>query len=281
VAWHQGITPWSRLLAILGLVVFLGASSTVAMTGYVIASALVVLSQLVFFRFLFKRTANDTGSIEDARRWTRQVRTYGLPFAVWGIFTWLQLVSDRWALQLFASTSDVGLYVVLYQLGYMPILLLFNLITQLITPMFFQRAGNASDLQRMKQVYVINRRLTWAVIGGTVLATLAAAGLHSQVFQWLAAPEYQVISWLLPGVVLSGGLFAAGQLASIALMSSTESKSLLAPKLVTSVIGVILNLVGAMSLGILGVVGAGVIFSATYLGWVLYLSRLRENRLAD
>jgi hypothetical protein len=40
-----------------------------------------------------------------------------------GLFTWLQLASDRWALNAFTSVADVGGYAVLYRMGYAPFLL--------------------------------------------------------------------------------------------------------------------------------------------------------------
>src|SRR5438874_2297495 len=51
------------------------------------------------------------------------MRGYAWPFAAWGIFTWMQTASDRWALQ-GRGTSEVGFYAALYQLGYYPMTLL-------------------------------------------------------------------------------------------------------------------------------------------------------------
>lgn len=282
VAWHQALTSWGRFLAAAGMVLWLGAASVVAMLGYLLATLLVLLSQFWFFRRILLPT---NGLLSDGaaspRHWETQMLAYSWPFAVWGIFTWAQIASDRWALQMFASTREVGLYAALYQLGYYPITILTGLIVQLVAPVFFQRAGNASDPSRMRQIYTLNWRLTMVALFLTGAAAFLAFVLHGIVFMWLAAPEYRAISWLLPGMVLAGGLFATGQLAVISLLSGTETRSLLSLKVVTAIVGVLLNIFGAAWWGIIGVVGAGVIFSTVYLLWILHLVRGQYNQLVD
>jgi O-antigen/teichoic acid export membrane protein len=146
-------------------------------------------------------------------------------------------------------------------------------------PILFQRAGNASDSARMLEVHTLNWRLTMTALFLTGAATWLAFVLHRVVFTWLVAPEYRTISWLLPGMVLAGGLFATGQCAAISLLSGTETRSLLALKIVTAIVGVLLNMLGAARWGVIGVVGAGIIFSMGYLLWTLYLVRSQYNQL--
>ena len=269
VAWHQAFATWSRFFAAAGMVMWIGESSTVTILGYVSATLLVLFSQFWFFR----RTLWPEKSVSIARsgstqHWESQMFCYAWPFAIWGVFTWMQIASDRWALQMFASTREVGLYAVLYQLGYYPIIILTSLMAQMVMPMFFQHAGDASDLTRMRRVHVLNWRLTVAMLIFTGVAGLMAAALHRVVFVWLVAPEYHEVSWLLPGMVLAGGLFATGQIASIDLMSKVETKKLIAPKIVTAAIGVILNFLGAAWYGVPGVVGSFLTFSVSHFIWV-------------
>ncbi len=111
VAWHQGIGQWLRFLVALAMIGTLGAFSQAAMLGYAVASAMVLASQTFFFRrkilvLLPASSANESNPVE---RWTRQMRAYAWPFALWGVFTWAQMASDRWALQVCGSVSAVGL----------------------------------------------------------------------------------------------------------------------------------------------------------------------------
>ena len=280
VAWHQALASWGRFLAAVGMALWLGATSTIAMLGYGFATLLVLGSQGWFFRRILLYSG-DAPRIGDGsvQRWQKLMFAYAWPFAAWGVFSWAQMVSDRWALQMFVSTRDVGLYAVLFQLGYYPISLLSGLMVQLVCPIFFQRAGDATDELRMRRVYAVNWRLTMATLILTGISTLLAAALHGIIFRWLVAPEYRDISWLLPGMVLAGGLFATGQFVSISLFIETETRVLILPKIATAVLGIVLNLIGAAWFGVSGVVGACIVISAVYMLWILYIVRIRLGRI--
>jgi O-antigen/teichoic acid export membrane protein len=280
VALHQALASWSRFLLAAGMVLWLGASSTLAMLGYALAMALVLTSQGWFFRRTLLSKPQLPPAADTLRQdWAGKIFTYAWPLAVWGIPTWGQFVSDRWALQLFASTEDVGRYVVLYQLGYYPITIATNLVIQLVAPMFYQRAGDASAPSRLQHVYGLNRKLTLAALAGTAVAVLLAYGLHEPIFRFLVAPQYREVSWMFPGIVLVGGLFASGQLAAVSLLSGAQTRALILPKVVTALVGVLLNTVGAACCGMLGVVIAMAIAAAIYLFWLLWLIRVPQSQV--
>jgi O-antigen/teichoic acid export membrane protein len=278
VAWHQALASWGRFLMAVGMVLWLGATSTIAMLGYGLATLLVLISQFFFSRRILHMSGASSTETMLSRRWQNQMFTYAWPFAAWGIFTWALLASDRWALQIFASTRDVGLYAVLFQLGYYPISLLSGLMVQLVSPIFFQRAGDATDASRMRQVYAINWRFTMATLILTGISTLLAYALHGYIFRWLVAPEYRSVSWLLPGLVLSGGFFATGQFASLSLSMGNEMRDLIAPKIVTAIVGVLFSFIGAAWRGVTGVVLAGILFSVTYMIWIMRLTMTRREQ---
>jgi len=117
VALHQGIEPWSRFLIAAGLMVALGATSTVAMAGYVIAVILILVSQYLFF---YKVVPPNMDETDEGTKWSTQIFNFSWPFAAWGIFTWAQLVSDRWALGIFGTMEEVGMYAVLFSTGILP-----------------------------------------------------------------------------------------------------------------------------------------------------------------
>jgi O-antigen/teichoic acid export membrane protein len=273
VALHQGLASWGRFLLAAGLVVWLGASSTIAMLGYAMAILVVLVSQSWFFRKTLAPGRDGFATAQPAQgQWRADMFAYAWPFATWGVLTWTQVASQRWALQLFSSTRDVGYYAVLYQLGYYPITIVTTLMVQLVSPVLFQRAGDGCDKARMAHVYALNWRLVYIAGGLTALAFLPVLWLHDRVFAVLVAPEYASVSHLLPWMLLAGGLFATGQAASLSLMSSLESKRLLAPKVVTAVLGIVVSYVGAALFGTAGVVGGGVLFGIVYLIWVLAIT---------
>lgn len=274
VAWHQALGQWLRPLLAVGLILGLGTFSSIAMMGYVLAAMIVLISQFLFFRHTFSGefSSKFPSRLPDAKKWAGKIQNYAWPFMTWGLFSWGQQSSDRWALQTFNLTQDVGYYQVLSQLGYYPIILLIGVFVQFLQPILFNLTGDASDPKRVKRA----QRLNYYAILAFVILTLLGAGLafllHPWIFVWLVAAEYRGVSLLLPWMVLSGGLFASGEMAALLLMSGIDTKILIVPKIATAVIGIMLNLVGAYWLGLQGVVLASFGFSLTYLVWILILS---------
>lgn len=277
VAGHAAAGQWLLILFVLVAIIYGQPTTRYVMLGYLAAAACTLLSQFIFYQrkvgALIREEAasQPEPTPETAVTWRQTMRTYALPFAGWGIFTWAQMSSDRWALQLSSGASTVGYFAVLYRLGYYPISLLTSLIVQLLAPVLFQKAGDASDQARMKAIYRTNFWLVLTSLGLTAVAVLLTGWLHEWIFNLFVAPEYHTISWLLPWMVLAGGLFATGQIATIGLLSESESKLLLAPKISTAVLGAILNFATAYAYGLAGVVWASVFTAGLYLLWILHL----------
>lgn len=271
VAFHSCLDAWLKILIAIGAMLWLGRSSTAVVLGYSLSSFLVTASQLIFLRRLI-----GGGNIipsQSPANWVRQIWAYSWPFSTWGLFTWAQQVSDRWALQAFASSQEVGLYVIVYQLGYAPILLAAGLAVSFLGPMLFQRSGSGTNQKRNIEVH----RTAWHMTLGTLLLTSAAFVLafsvHKWIFHLLTASQYRSVSYLLPWMVLSAGVFAAGQILALKLMSEMKSGAMTAAKIVTAIVGIVLNLYGASRFGLHGIVASLVLFSCIYFIWIACLAR--------
>lgn len=276
VALHRGLDAWLKILLAVGVLLWLGTSSTAVILGYAGSAFLVTLSQLVFLR----RTIPPQGAsdpIPNPAGWPGQIWQYSWPFSTWGIFTWMQQVSDRWSLGAFATTHDVGLYAVVFQLGYAPISIVLGMSMTFLAPILYQRSGDATSRARNDNVHHLIWRITATALIISGLGVLVTGTSHERLFSVLVAAEYREISYLFPWVVLAGGLFAAGQMLSLKLMSEMKSRVLLAPKVITALLGVGLNLAGAALAGVHGVVAALVTFSCLYLIWMIVLGRARRS----
>jgi O-antigen/teichoic acid export membrane protein len=276
VALHQGVEPWVRFLAAAGLIILLGATSTMAMIGYALALLLVITSQYIFFRREFPRRVKEA---ESGREWCEKIYAYSWPFSIFGVFTWLQLASDRWALNAFSSTQEVGMYAALFQLGYYPMSIATGVALQLLVPILFQRAGDGTDSRRLISAHQLGSRLVWIGLALTGVATLVAFCFHAQIFSIFAAREYGGVSYLLPWMLLAGGVFAAGQTMTLSLMSQLKTRSIMVGKVVTAVVGIVSNIVGAYCYGTSGIVAAGVFFSLVYFLWMTVVSRIDSARV--
>lgn len=269
VALHQGAASWLRLLAAAALIVWFGGSSANALYGYALAMVFVLVSQWYFFRRIMPpQTAQETGE----KSWERRILAYSWPFGAWGVFYWAHSVSDRWALEFFATTTDVGLFAVLYQIGFYPISLATGMAVQFLAPILFQRAGDASDSVRAAGATRLGWRLTALALVLTVVAFIIVYLLHDLLFALLVAAEYRTVSHLLPWMVLAGGLFAAGQTIALNLMSLMKTREMLSLKIGTSLVGVGLNVAAGYWYGVSGVVFAGIASAGIYLLWAMYLA---------
>jgi hypothetical protein len=63
-------------------------------------------------------------------------------------------------------------------------------------------------------------------------------------------------------------------------MSGAHSRALIAPKVGSACLGVLLSFLAARQLGPAGVVGAGGFTNLVYMLWVLALARLARTRLS-
>jgi O-antigen/teichoic acid export membrane protein len=262
VAMHQGMESCLRFLVAVLLVNIFGANSAIAMIGYTLGATVTIASQSVYF---LKSAPCIDSWVSDKQVWQQKIWEYSWPFSIWGVFYWLQIVSDRWALGLFRSTQDVGMYAALFQLGYYPISIATGMTIQFLAPIFFQRAGDGTDIQRNASVKRLSWQLTAFALGVTSIAFFLAYLLHRQIFYIFVSPEYRTVSDLLPWMVLSGGLFAASQTISLNLLSQTKTYVLLPVKIITALLGISLNLFGGYFYGTSGIVFASVFFSLSCL----------------
>lgn len=274
VAWHQGLASWGRFLMAVTLILIVGGGSVAAIGGYGIAMAAILVSQLIFLRRILPDHDSSPGPEE---RWQSSIWEYSWPFAAWGIFSWAQLASDRWALEVFATTREVGFYAVLYQLGFYPISLLTSLFVRLVSPVFFERVGDAADPDRVSSTSRLNGVLALISLALASAGFLLLLPLHRLVFRVFVADEYAMISHLLPWIVLSGGVFASAQVLSLDWMSKLRTRQLIVPKMVTAVLAVILLFAGARLFQIEGVIAANLVFAVTYWIWI-YLRNGRGAR---
>ena len=272
VAFHGGLDAWLKIAFAVAIMLWLGASSTAVVLGYALSALTVICSQLFFLRRLIPRHSDASS---DTTPWAKQIWAYSWPFSCWGIFTWAQQSSDRWALETLASTQDVGLYAVLFQLGYTPIAVATGMAVSFIGPILYQRSGDATSHARNANVHRLAWRITLVCLTLTLFAFLVTLSFHEWIFRLLVAREFRVVSYLLPWVVLAGGLFAAGQMLALKLLSDMRSTAMLWAKIVTAVLGIVFNIYGAAVAGSTGVAFAALAFAVVFFIWMLHLSRPR------
>ena len=274
VAFHGGLDAWLKVLLAVGFIYCLGSSSTAVIIGYACSSLLITMSQLFFLR---RTIPKQYSGAPNGQKWMSDIWAYSLPFSTWGGFTWMQQVSDRWALETYASTSDVGQYAVLFQLGFAPIALVTGMTMSFLGPILYQHAGDATNRVRTSTVDKIGWKMTYISLLITLLGFMTTFAWHDRIYGLVVGGEYQGSSNLLPWLVLAGGIFSAGQMLALKLMSEMKSEVMTNAKITSALIGTLLNFIGCTIAGLQGVVGGVLAFSTIYFFWMAILARRLSN----
>ena len=147
---------------------------------------------------------------------------YSWPFCIWGIFTWGQSSFDRWSLQFMGYNREVGLYTLLLQIGYTPLVLLSSVIVQFLTPFIFRIAGDGLDKVRLKRATLTNLNAAVIFFFASLIIFVISLFINRPLMSLLAAKEYIEVAHFLPILILSGGLFSSGQILAISLLSKRK-----------------------------------------------------------
>lgn len=269
VALHGGLSEWLKIAFAVSFIYWLGTSSTTVVIGYISASLLITTSQLFFLRrtiFSFLQTV----TIRQA--WQKRIWSYSWPFSAWGIFTWLQQASDRWALKHFSTTEDVGLYSVLVQLSFTPIMLATTSLMSFIMPILFQRVGDASESHRIEKIELLTGRLVIVCMATTSLLFVLAQLFHEYIFIIFTGERYRDISYLMPWMVLAGGLMAGYHIIGARISSTLKTSSILKLQIALSLIATCMNIMGVWLWGIYGIIISVVLYSLMYFTTMLLFS---------
>jgi O-antigen/teichoic acid export membrane protein len=261
------------------IIPWLGPTSFAAMSGYALASLIVFGSQLLLLKRAVPLRRLAAHDAEESDALTRQMLAYAWPFVLPGVIAWLQAASDRWALQIFGGSNSVGIYAAAYQLGYYPMILISNAVTQFIAPVLFAGAGVAQSGSRVQESVRLNRSIVMWWLGFSAVATAVAVGLLSEghLVSMLVTGKYREGLTYVPWMVLSSGLFAAGQTSALTIMVGTKTRLLFLPMATVATAGLILNFIGAYLLGIRGVVATTVLLGAGSFVWTFLLARRYEQ----
>lgn len=277
VAIHLAAGQWLRIGLTLLAVTIIGANATIVLYAFVVASALVLLSQLILLVRAVE--ADREPLLARTTRWHDRIMAYCWPFAFWGVFAWLQVAADRWSLQTFMDTSAVGQYAVLYQVGYGPIVMLSTLAGQFLSPLLFEKSGMSDDARRIAGTQAVSERLIWGALALTFIATISAYVVHSVFFRIMVGEAFRAVSYLLPLAVLAGGLFGTGQMAALSLMAAAQPARLIAPKVVSGIVAVASNAFAVHYYGLQGAVYALVFSAGVFCIWMVIAKKSADLTL--
>jgi O-antigen/teichoic acid export membrane protein len=259
----------SKLLILLLFLNAFMATSEVVIVCYLLVVLLVLVSQFYFIRNLLVDVPKD---ILYKQMWVDKIYKFSKPFLIFNLFTWFQSNSDRWALELFTTTSNVGLYSVLFQLGYTPITILSGFVSTLLSPIIYAKAGSADDDSRNHKV----KKITWMVIALIfvlgLITFLVSFFFHNFIFELLVSSQFRTFSFLMPWMVLAATIASASHFLSIKIMGDLETHKMILPKVSSSIICVIMTFWGAKTSGLNGVIFSLISFNIVQFIWLAVVS---------
>jgi len=273
VALHMTLGTFLRF-AFAGLIVVAFApTSAAAMSGFAIAAMLILTSQSYFLNLKIKKGCDL--SQKELWAWRTRIKDYTWPFSIWGVPAWLQVSSERWALKASGSSYEVGLFSVLYQVGYYPISLLITVITQAVAPVLLGKASMEVTHDRQKEIITLSRISFWTVLVITAFGLGLAYWWGDSIFRILTDEDYHEATRYLVWMVLAAGLFGANQIIEIMILAGQDSSKLLFPKLLFAGTGITLNILLSYFWGMAGIIAANIFASCVFMAILLHLARLK------
>ncbi len=262
----QCFEPLARLVFAFLLIYFFNLTAEMALTGFLLGALIIVFIQIMQIKD--NHVFNNNVDSEIKVKWREKILRYGAPYATWGIFTTINLASDRWVLHWTQSQEQVGLYSALYQIGYLPMIMLVSIFSQLITPYLYKTAGDGTDSARLLEVYPVINKAVAACLFATLIISIFGFFYHEIIYAQFVSKEYAKISIYLPHMILAAGIFASAQVKSLRLHSSASTVQLIPIKVGIALIGIILNIILGSQYGVFGIVIAQLLTSITYLTWI-------------
>ncbi|MCF6247898.1 MAG: hypothetical protein L3J69_11110 [Desulfobacula sp.] len=277
---HQNLLGWGRFLFAYLIVSFWISGAEGAMLGFVIAAIITMISQRYWVKKKILMKWPDTKCSKD-----RSIGffNYFKPLAYSGVFIWIQLFADRWALNSFVSLVDVGIYFALYQISFAPALYCSSFLHHLLGPILYESAGDGSNREHMQQTINLNEKITVFIFVLILIGVGVAFWVGNSICTLLIAPDYQKGFWAFPWLLASGGLYSVGQQLLMSVYSGLDTKVIIPFRIIVTILAIGCYAIGGMVFGFSGIIWGGVIFSLLYLFLSFIMHRrvnIRKNRVA-
>jgi O-antigen/teichoic acid export membrane protein len=234
-----------------------------------LCSLLILIIQIIHFQKIIFKMNRLVKGIEFTD-WSKKIYNFSYPFAIWGIFTWFQMSSDRYFLGYFISSENVAKYAIIFQLGYYPPSILIGNFVQTITPIFYQKISQKDNFETPEESSKIIIKMSLYSFLLVILGFICIFFLSNFIINLLSHNKYNEVAKYLPFMFLSGGIISTAQIISIDYQSKMKMKELMWIKILTSLIGVVCSYYFIKNFGFVGSIYSSIVFSFSYLLTLLY-----------
>lgn len=161
-------------------------------------------------------------SLEDLVGTLQDSIKFSWPMIIWGLFGWLQNMSNRWMLSQFADLSVVAEYGVLVAIGTFPVTALLGLVVTYVVPILYERESAIPGSARG-----IVHRVAMALTPLCALMVLAAVAWHRELTVLLSGPNYTEHSHVVPLIMAAACTSAICSVLTYAAFAQRRVSSLL------------------------------------------------------
>jgi O-antigen/teichoic acid export membrane protein len=219
-AIYININQWLRFI-IAGLCYqYIDNSVSALILGFIITFALSLTYALIIYRQ--SKSANTPQPAFE-----NSIFAGASPYLI-GLLSWNFLFLDRIIIEKLLGEGLLGVYFILIQIGFMPVVTLLRALSNYLFPLFFQ-----SRAQKFRPLLIITLA---AVTMGFAFLLL----FHQWLFSWLVGQNYQSYSWLLPWMYGAAVIHTAAYLFQASFFKKGGLRYLLAAQLFTAVLGIAL-----------------------------------------
>jgi len=271
---HQCVYEWGRFLAAFSLVLLWRNDAGVVMTGFLFATVIVIFSGWRWIRKLI--LSGWSREVSPADR-SSEFFSYFWPMVVAGLFFWLQMFADRWALKAFCSLEEVGIYFALYQISYSPMIYFSKFLSGFFGPLLYGKSGDGTDRHQSRQALLINEKVSLLLLGMIAVGFFVALWIGRPICSLLVDSSYSSGFWAFPWILLSGAIYAVSQQLLLSVTSGTSTRVMIPIRAASALLSCTFYMAGAYFQGFRGVVFGGLAFSVVFFMITAFVHVLRRR----
>ncbi|NWF49794.1 MAG: hypothetical protein HXY49_04560 [Ignavibacteriaceae bacterium] len=245
-----------------------------------VENSLLTLAMVYLFSFFLKITVfNKNIPVESQKDTSRLIEVrakilkYMMPFILWSIAGWLQMNGERWIINGYLTTADVGIYAMMMSLVNAFVVIPNNVIVEFFTPIIFKQYSNISGIKNIVEGFIYIRLTVALIFIITVISTLIMFWFGGRLIILISDESYTVYSNLLPMLTLGSGLFLIGQAFALLGMGLNQPEKYISPKVSIGILSVILNLMLVYLIGVKGVAYTVLIVGIVYLVYIYLVNQ--------
>jgi O-antigen/teichoic acid export membrane protein len=205
---------------------------------------------------------------KDKYNYKNKIMQFSYPFIIWGIFGWLQQGSIKWMLGFYGSLEDVATYTLIFQIGYTPIILLGDLIMSIALPILYNHK------ERFKKIIIIITALLLLLF---LILLLIISFNGVDIMNFLMLDKYLTSFKYIHYIIISSFIFVWAQILSSFFYISENTKYLMFPSILSSIIGIFAAVMLINLYDIKGACYASIIHSLSYLILVINTTLKKKN----